>query len=235
MSRPVSQNHSCLRPQAPRDLFFCGVRPQGFYGDKILGLTLPCMSNPYSLSVDDRLPQRGRKITSFHVQADLVLHLRSRLSDYLHLCGRRGDVARSGANHVPFHGQLPSHRVQDHSKADALQILHCEPQSVRSSVVELQVQPTVGGMGSYSDLLVRLKPLLHDVSLVTGSATCQRALCPTQLWKPDLRRLSCLRAESMPGRCWNRVAGAMTEPARWLQRIAVSGGRPLATRPSLFS
>ena len=43
----MSQNHSCLRPQAPRDLFSCGVRPQGFYGDKILGLTLPCMSNPY--------------------------------------------------------------------------------------------------------------------------------------------------------------------------------------------
>ena len=47
MSRPVSQNHTCLRPQAPRDLFSCGVRPPGFYGDKILGLTLPCMSNLY--------------------------------------------------------------------------------------------------------------------------------------------------------------------------------------------
>ena len=50
MSQPVSQNHTCLRPQAPRDLFSCGVRPPGFYGDKILGLTLPCMSNPYAPS-----------------------------------------------------------------------------------------------------------------------------------------------------------------------------------------
>ena len=50
MSRPVSQNHTCLRPQAPRDSFSCGVRPPGFYGDKILGLTLPCMSNPYLVS-----------------------------------------------------------------------------------------------------------------------------------------------------------------------------------------
>ena len=52
MSRRLSQNHSCLRPQAPRDLFSCGVMPQGFYGDKILGLTLPCMSNPYFVRFD---------------------------------------------------------------------------------------------------------------------------------------------------------------------------------------
>ena len=51
MSRPVSQNHTCLRRQAPRDLFSCGVRPPGFCGDKILGLTLPCMSNPYERHV----------------------------------------------------------------------------------------------------------------------------------------------------------------------------------------
>ena len=80
MSRPASQNHSCLRPQAPRDLLSCGLRPQGFYGDKILGLTLPCMSNPYQHPITPGLSQKQLPGSLFVQEVRWVVFGETRIS-----------------------------------------------------------------------------------------------------------------------------------------------------------